>query len=94
MAGKELEVFDSYAVAKLEGTSPLEVMRENVGAGGLTVFDLDRIKIPTGGGTMWTVPTLEGDTASKDVTGIVVAWREPRAFWRESFASLFRENVG
>lgn len=59
-----------------------EVVDENIGAGGMTQFDLDRIKIPSGGGRTWLVPGLEGDEDLREIDGIVVYWRDPRAFWR------------
>lgn len=65
----------------------VSALRENVGTS-LGVFDLDRVKIPTGGQTFWSIETLEGDTeAVKSLDGIVVAWKDPRAFWKDSFGS-------
>lgn len=60
------------------------VIRENIGEGGMTVFDLDRVKIPAGGGISWEVPTLEGADSQRAVEGVIVAWRDPRAYWMTS----------
>lgn len=67
-------------------TVPVEQVRdiiaENVGTGGITQFDLDRVKIPTGGGTAWSVPTLDGEEEiAKELLGIIVLQRDARAFW-------------
>lgn len=63
----------------------LAAVRENVGREGIGQFDLDRIKIPAGGGKAWEIPSLEGVDVARKFEGIVVAWREPRAFWRVKF---------
>lgn len=86
-AGTELAVLgDSYAIARVDGgaANVMEVMRENLGNQGASVFDLDRVRVPSGGGTAWEVPTLDGLEPSKHVEGIIVHWREPRAYWKLS----------
>lgn len=60
------------------------VLRENVGQS-ITEFDLDRIGIPPGGATQWEVPTLEGSESVKSLDGIIVLWKEPRAYWNVPF---------
>jgi len=80
--GTELVAFKGFAVATA-GASFLDTLRENVGSGGLGVFDLDRVRIPAGGGRSWEVPTLEGAAEDvRELEGIVVQWSEPRAWWR------------
>jgi len=87
-ASKEVAKLDTspYAIANLgtgeSNTTLAEIMRENVGAGGITPFDLDRVKVPAGGGAAWEIPTLTGETdVAKAFEGIIVAWREPRSYW-------------
>lgn len=63
----------------------LEAVQENVGRSGMDQFDLDRIKIPTGGGKTWAIPSLDGEAFQPVFEGIIIAWREPRAFWRIKF---------
>ena len=62
----------------------IETMQQNVGGGKLSEFDLDRIKVPAGGGLSWEVPGLE-TTQAPHVDGVVVLWRDPRAFWEKGF---------
>lgn len=70
----------------------IAALRANVGQS-LGVFDLDRVKIPTGGQQFWSVETLEGEAeAVKSLDGIVVAWTDPRAFWKEKFGSSGGNN--
>jgi len=57
---------------------------ENVGVGGISEFDFDRIKIPAGGGLAFNVATLEGETAEKTITGVIVFARDSRGYWAKS----------
>lgn len=59
-----------------------EVLRaEAQTASGVSPFDLQRIKMPTGGMQMWMVPTASGEEAVKAFEGIILDWRETRVFW-------------
>ena len=64
---------------------PVEEIRAAVAAnlGDTTVnaSDFERIKIPAGGGTAWTLQTLDGEEIEKELSGIIVAWRDTRAYW-------------
>jgi hypothetical protein len=44
-------------------------------------FSLPRVKIPSGGGTTWEIPTLQGIEPARDLTGIVVHFKLTRAYW-------------
>jgi hypothetical protein len=74
----------TYPVVTMQENALGDIMRENVGTG-LNRFDLDRIKMPTSGSTIWSVPTLGGDTEVKTIDGIIIHWQEVRAFWRISY---------
>lgn len=78
----------AIAALQLDPTSLLEALRENIGAEPLSPADLDRVKVPAGGATYWSVPTLdnpEGEPA-KAITGVIVVTSLRRAYWREAFA--------
>lgn len=66
-------------------TNIAEVLRQNVGPHGITPNDLERVRVPAGGGLSWTLSTLEGDSEVRDLQGIVIEHRDVRAFWAESF---------
>lgn len=74
------------ALRALKSEANLEMVQaaicENVGAGGITEFDFDRIKIPAGGGLAFNVTTLEGETAEKSIIGVIVLARDSRAYWK------------
>jgi len=62
-----------------------ELVSMNLGGGTVSSFDLDRIQIPTGGSSIWTIPTLEGEEGVKELDGIIIHMTEPRAFWSSGF---------
>lgn len=77
-------VSEYAALATADGLS-VDVLRENIGTGGMRVFDLDRVKVPAGGGRAWEIPELDGSVnAANSIEGVIVAWRDPRAYWRLS----------
>lgn len=65
----------------------VQTVRENVGNETLSSFDLDRIKVPAGGGTFWSVPTMENPDGEpqKSVAGVIVYTTVQRAYWSTSF---------
>src|SRR5437870_11732516 len=58
-----------------------DAVEANLGDGRMNVNDLERIKIPAGGGTAWTLQGLDGEEIVKELSGIVVAWRDTRGYW-------------
>lgn len=67
-----------------EPTSVRDVITANVGEGGVSRFDLDKVTVPAGGGIAWMLPTLTGGYESaQDLIGIIVGFRDTRAYWRQ-----------
>ncbi len=59
----------------------LDVIRANLKNQPLS-FDLfDIVKSPSGGSTVFSVPGLAGDDAEKELTGIILDYTTPRAYW-------------
>ena len=58
-----------------------EAIDANVGDAGLNASDFERIKVPAGGGTVWSIQGLDGEESVKELAGIIVAWRDTRAYW-------------
>jgi hypothetical protein len=58
----------------------------NIGSGGLSEFDLPRIKIPPGGGVQWLVPTLEGEAMEPFIEGVIVLARDTRAYYSQAIS--------
>lgn len=85
--GAELVPFSEYAIAKRDTSELLDTIRENVGGGAITPFDLDRVKIPTGGGKLWSIPSIDGEPEdTRQIDGVIVYHREPRAYWPTAFS--------
>lgn len=90
-ASNELVPFASYAVAQFDTATLSEALEANLAGGDVNLDrDLDRVKIPGSGGTTWTIPTLEGEEETKVLEGIIVAWKNVRAY----YATSFDENPG
>ncbi|KKM07744.1 hypothetical protein LCGC14_1730920 [marine sediment metagenome] len=60
-----------------------EILRENVGAEGLGSFDLDRVKIPSGGMQAWTIPGIEKDEIVESFTGVIIYHKLGRVYWAQ-----------
>lgn len=58
-----------------------QLIRDNLSGEDVGVGDLDRIKVPAGGATSWTVPTIEGDKNEKSLEGIIIHVARRRAYW-------------
>lgn len=77
----------SFAVARLDPEAMQEILKDNLGGQQIREFDLDRIKVPSGGGTTWTIPDLEkGEVEAKEIEGVIVFWSDKRAFWPDEFS--------
>jgi hypothetical protein len=61
------------------------IIEENLGGENINPFDLDRIKVPSGGGIAWAVPTLAGEDVAKTIEGVIVYWRSTRSYWDTPF---------
>lgn len=66
--------------AALNGNT-LDLIRENLKEQPLTYQMFDVVKSPSGGSTVFTVPGLAGDEAEKELTGIILDYTTPRAYW-------------
>lgn len=72
----------TYPVLADDVTSVVEAIRENVGEGAtLDEFSLARIKMPSGGGEFYTIPTPDGSEPVKTIDAIVIFQRTTRAYW-------------
>ncbi len=59
----------------------LDIIRDNLKNQPLSLQLFDIIKSPSGGSTSFTIPTLSGETIEKSVTGIILDYTTPRAYW-------------
>ena len=68
----------NYAALK---NNALEIIKNNLKNQPLSLQLFDIIKSPSGGSTSFTVPTLSGETMEKSITGIILDYTTPRAYW-------------
>ncbi len=59
----------------------LDIIRENLKKQPLSFLLFDIVKSPAGGSTVFSVPGLSGDEAAKELTGIILDYITPRAYW-------------
>ena len=82
---KELVVFDTKKHPLLVGTGDVtEVLQSNLGGEEISPNDLAMVKMPTGGGVHWAVPTAEGEESVPTITGVIVHIARTRAWWRSN----------
>ncbi len=59
----------------------LEIIQENLKKQPLSFQIFDIVKSPSGGSTVFSVPGLAGDEAATELTGIILNYTTPRAYW-------------
>ncbi len=70
------------AIMKPEAKEMQEVFRENLAGGTISRFDLETIKIPSGGDTKWVIEDADGTKMMDNFTGIIVKAHNTRAYWK------------
>lgn len=59
----------------------LDIIRENLKSQPLSFQLFDIVKSPSGGSTVFSVPGISGEAAEKELTGIILDYTTPRAYW-------------
>lgn len=59
----------------------LEIIRENLKQQPMSLDLFDIVKSPSGGSTVFSVPGLGGEEAERELTGIILDYTTPRAYW-------------
>jgi len=77
--GQELILKQSDYVALT--SDALSIIQENLKKQPLTHTLFDIVKSPSGGATVFTIPGLSGEEVQKELTGIVLTYTTPRAYW-------------
>lgn len=77
---------NSLAVLQHSQQELAEIIQGNLGGDTLSEWDLDKVKVPSGGGTTWQVPSLDGEEAIQSLDGIIIHWGNRRAYWEDSFS--------
>ncbi len=59
----------------------LDIIRENLKNQPLSVSLFDIVKSPSGGSTVFSVPGISSEESEKSLTGIILDYITPRAYW-------------
>jgi hypothetical protein len=59
----------------------LDIISDNLKNQPLSFQLFDIVKSPSGGATVFTVPGISGDEVEKELTGIILDYTTPRAYW-------------
>lgn len=77
-------------IASESATALVDAARDNLGAGDLiSPWDLQRIRVPAGGGLTWELPNMENPgepSPEKTLRGIVIYHTLTRSFWKDEFS--------
>lgn len=65
-------------------TNALEIINENLKNQPLSQQVFDVVKAPSGGATVFTVPGVSGEELQKEITGIILDYGTPRAYWKSA----------
>lgn len=76
-----------YSVLSDPATA-LEIVRDTLAGQEVTEFDLTRIRIPSGGGTAFEIPSKIGeeDEVVKAIQGVMLFTKTSRAYWKAKYA--------
>lgn len=62
-------------------SNALEIIEENLKNQPMSLQLFDIVKSPSGGSTVFTIPGISGDEVEKSLTGIILDYTMPRAYW-------------
>lgn len=84
---KQELIANDYKALAVPAEQLTKFLIENIGAQGLRPQDLDKIKVPAGGGSAWEVPTLKGPEPVKVLEGIILHFKDVRGYWKDKGTS-------
>lgn len=82
----EVALVDSFRIMKLSEAKLSEIFEANLGDDSLRQGDLERIVMPSGTTPAFTVPSREGNDIQKEFTGIIVAHKKARSYWKNKYS--------
>lgn len=84
-ASEALAARPQFAILSQGAEGVREALAENLGAEDVGPNDLDRIRIPAGGGRSWTIPSINGEDEAKEFSGVIVAVKVVRSYWQNEY---------
>ena len=80
-AGADLSLASAGSNYIALNSDALDIIRDNLKSQPLSLDLFDVVKSPSGGSTVFSVPGLSGEEAERELTGIVLDFTTPRAYW-------------
>jgi len=80
-----------YAVMKDE-TRIGDIIKANMGGRTLLPSDLDRLVVPSQGNTSWKIETIDGESYTPEVFGVIIYHKMARARWDKSIEEAGGES--
>ena len=82
IARADITIVDSEYAAL--ANNALDIITANLKNQPLSYHLFDVVKSPSGGATVFIVPGLNGDEPERELTGIILDYTTPRAYWESS----------
>ncbi len=81
---KELAIKEQFAIMK-PGNDVNALAVENLGGAGISKNDIKKVKVPSGGGVMWEVPTIDGPQYVEHLDAIIIHTGMTRAYFKTEY---------
>lgn len=73
----------AYAMMSANPHEMMAIMKENLAGQEMNAFSLPRIKMPTAGGTFWSLSGPDGEEAAKHFDGVICHQTFWRSYWEK-----------
>ena len=86
---RKLETMNDNALITNQGyialkDNTIDIIKQDLKNQPLSFHLFDTVKAPSGGSTVFTVPGISGDEIEKSISGIILDYTLPRAYWETS----------
>lgn len=77
---------NDFLVLQMDNSELREIVASALGGEQLSPNDLQRVRLPAGGGLTWELQTADGVDTPKTFNGVIVAQRMVRVYWKDDFS--------
>lgn len=83
----KIEEPQEWMLMKTTPDKAVRALQKVSGARGFQPFDLTKITVPGSGGTVWTLPSREGERAEKAFTCIILHIHDNMQYWSQAYGT-------
>jgi hypothetical protein len=76
----------NFLVLQMDNNELQDIVASALGTETLSPNDLQRVRLPAGGGQTWELVTADGEESVKTFQGVIIAQRQVRVYWKEEFS--------